>query len=78
MGIGTIVFGIISISGLIFVGRLLVMGLLSRRIVAFHYRGHISKWNENRFGYVTIFVYNMFWFVLSAALFTATILGRFN
>ena len=78
MSIGTIVFGILSLTGLIVVGQLLLRGLLSGRVVAFHYMGHVVEWHKNRIGYTLIILYNLFWFMLSAALFTATVLGRFD
>lgn len=78
MGIGTIIFGILGLAGVALIGRLLLKGVLSGRMVAFHYMAHIAEWRDNRFGYITITLYNLFWFVLSVALLTATALGRFN
>ena len=78
MGLGTIVFGSLSLAGVFFVGRLLLRGLTSGRMVSFHYTGHVAEWSENRTGYVFIVLYNLFWFALGAALLSATVLGRFN
>jgi hypothetical protein len=78
MGLGTIVFGILSLAGLLVVGRLMMKGLRSGRMVSFHYMGHVAEWNSNRLGYMATTVYNLFWLVLSAALFAAVLLGRFN
>jgi hypothetical protein len=78
MGLGTVIFGLLSVAGLLVVGRLIARGLRSGRMVAFHYMGHEADWTENRIGYVTTTAYNLFWLLLSAGIFAAAILGRFQ
>lgn len=78
MGIGTAVIGLLSLAGVFFAGRLLLRGLRTGRMVAFHYMGHVAEWQDNRFAYVLTTLENLFWFVLSAALLLATVLGRFD
>jgi hypothetical protein len=78
VAIGTIVIGLLCLAGAFFSGRLLWTGLRTGRMVAFHYMRHVAERQDNRFGFLATALYNIFWFVLSAALLLATILGRFN
>ncbi len=70
--------GLGSLLVVLLVGRLLVRGFSTGRMVTFHYMAHEAEWKDNRFGYLFATGYNLACMIIALPFFLAAVVGRFE